>query len=53
MAAESPDALSYSGEWTRPTVFYNNWVNALVKDIVGESENSSDDFFQGFSSGFA
>ena len=26
---------------------------ALVKDIVGESENSSDDFFQGFSSGFA
>lgn len=28
-------------------------LNALVKDIVGESENSSDDFFQGFSSGFA
>jgi hypothetical protein len=28
-------------------------LDALVKDIVGESENSSDDFFQGFSSGFA
>lgn len=30
MAAESPDALSYSGEWTRPTVFYNNWVKRGV-----------------------
>ncbi|WP_169332884.1 hypothetical protein [Natrialba taiwanensis] len=26
---------------------------ALVKDIVGESENSSNDFSQGFSSGLA
>jgi phosphonate transport system permease protein len=27
MAAESPDALSrYSGEYSRPTVFYNDWV---------------------------
>ena len=27
--------------------------DALVKDIVGESENSSNDFFQGVSSEFA
>ena len=54
----SAQQLRHSGHVALDSTFFERkqashlW-NALVKDIVGESENDSYDVFQGFSSGFA